>query len=161
MPRGGLLGIAAVGAGAVVVVIVGVVLIARACSDTPPPVPGPGTGSFNPHRSAADEGTRATGTAELRQLGCERATVVDMAKLLGDAALVRPGEPRTMVTCDVPAGVDPPTCERAAAVYFGAVGGAVDENVAIRILRAGSSTPVCAHLYAPSGADLGVFPRAP
>jgi len=161
MPRGGLLAIAAGGAGAVVVVIVGIVLVLRSCGDAGPSAPRPGSGSANAHAGVADEGMRATGTRELRQLGCDHALVVDMAKLLGDAALVRQGEPRYMVTCDVPAAVDPPTCERAAAVYFGAIGGMADENVGIRILREGSSAPACSRLYAPNGADLGVFPRAP
>jgi hypothetical protein len=161
MPRGGLLAIAAGGAGAVVVVIVAVVLVARSCSDGPATAPRPASDGVNGHASVADEGMRATGTRELRQLGCEHALVVDMAKLLGDTAHVRPGEPHYMVTCDVPAAVDPPTCERAAAVYFGAIGGMADENVGIRVLRAGSSAPVCSRLYAPNGADLGVFPRIP
>ena len=161
MPRGGLLAIAAGGAGAVVVVLVGIVLAVRSCSDATPSPPRPASDGVNGHASVADEGMRAPGTRELRQLGCEHALVVDMAKLLGDTAHVRPGEPRTMVTCDVPAAVDPPTCERAAAVYFGAIGGMVDENVGIRVLRAGSSAPVCSRLYAPNGADLGVFPRIP
>jgi hypothetical protein len=86
--------------------------------------------------------------------------VVDMAKLLGDAGRVRDGEPRYMVTCDVPAAIEPPTCERAAAVYFGAIGGMADEAVGVRVLREGSSAPACSRLYAPNGADLGVFPRA-
>jgi len=161
MPRGGLLAIAATGAGAVVAVIVGIVLVVRSCSDAGPSAPRPGAGGLNAHASVADEGMRAPGTKELAELGCEHAMVVDMAKLLGDAARVRPGEPRYMVTCDVPAAVDPPTCERAAAVYFGATGGMVDENVGVRILREGSTTPACSRLYAPNGADLGVFPRAP
>jgi len=161
MPRGGLLAIAAGGAGAVVVVVVGLVLVVRSCSDAGPSAARPGGGSVNAHAGVADEGMHATGTRELHQLGCDHALVVDMAKLLGDAALVRPGEPRYMVTCDVPAAVEPPTCERAAAVYFGAIGGMADENVGIRVLREGSSAPACSRLYAPNGADLGVFPRAP
>ena len=60
-----------------------------------------------------------------------------------------------MVTCDVPAAAEAPTCERAAAVYFGAMGGMVDENVGVRVLREGSSVPACSRLYAPNGADLG------
>jgi hypothetical protein len=159
MPRGGLLAIAAGGAGAVVVVLVGIVLAVRSCSDATPSGPRPGSGDLNAHASAADEGTRAPGTTELRQLGCEHALVVDMAKLLGDASLVRRDEPRYMVTCDVPAAVEPPTCERAAAAYFGAVGGTVDDNVGVRVLREGSSAPACSRLYAPNGADLGTFPR--
>ena len=161
MPRGGLLAIAAGGAGAVVVVILGVVFLARSCGDTTPTASRAGTGGVNEHAGVADEGMRAIGTKELRQLGCEHALVVDMAKLLGDAGRVRDGEPRYMVTCDVPPAVEPPTCERAAAVYFGAIGGMADEAVGVRVLREGSSAPACSRLYAPNGADLGVFPRAP
>jgi hypothetical protein len=161
MPRGGLLGIAAGGAAAVVVVLVAVVLVVRSCSDAGASARGSGADGVNAHAGVADEGMRAPGTKELRELGCEHALVVDMAKLLGGASRSRPGEPRYMVTCDVPAGVEPPSCERAAGAYFGAIGGMADENVGVRILRAGSSTPVCSHLYAPNGADLGVFPRPP
>ena len=159
MPRGGLLAIAAVGAGAVVVVNVVGVLVVRSFGDTPPPPPRPGGDGVNAHAGVVDEGMHAAGTRELTALGCNHAMVVDMAKLLGDPARVRPGEPRYMVTCDVPATAEAPTCDRAAAAYFGAIGGMADENVGVRVLREGSSTPACSHLYAPNGADLGVFPR--
>jgi hypothetical protein len=159
MPRGGLLAIAAGGAGAVVVGIVAVVLVARSFADAPPAAPRPAGDGVNGHASVADEGMHAAGTRELTALGCSHAMVVDMAKLLGDPTRIRPGEPRTMVTCDVPAAADAPTCERAAAVYFGAMGGTVDANVGVRVLREGSSAPACSRLYAPNGADLGVFPR--
>ena len=161
MPRGGLLAIAAGGAGAVVVVLVAVVLVARSCGDPGPSALHSGNGGANAHAGVADEGMHAPGTAELRQLGCEHAIVVDMSKLLGDASRARPGEPRYMVTCDVPAAAEPPTCERAASVYFQASGVMADGNVGIRVLREGSSAPACSRLYAPNGADLGVFPRAP
>ncbi|HEY5240608.1 MAG TPA: hypothetical protein VIJ22_04045 [Polyangiaceae bacterium] len=161
MPRGGLLGIAAAGAGAVVVVLVAVVLVARSCSDGPSTARRGGADGVNGHGSVADEGMRAAAAAELQKLGCEHALVIDMGKLLGDASRIRPGEPGTMVTCDVPAAVDPPTCERAAAVYFRATAGMVDVNVGVRVLREGSPAPLCSRLYAPNGADLGVFPRAP
>lgn len=99
----------------------------------------------------------AQGTAELRQLGCAPALVVDMRRLLRDTGQSTPGEPRYMVTCDVPAGAEPPSCERAAGVYFGAIGGMADDPVAVRVLRGGASTPACSRLYAPNGADLGPF----
>jgi hypothetical protein len=160
MPRGGLLGIAAAGAGAVVVLIVAVVLVARSCGGDPATARA-GAGGDPAHASIAEEGMHAPGTAELQKLGCEHALVVDMAKLLGSATRVRPGEPRTMVTCDVPATAEAPTCERIAATYFIAIGGSASDDVGVRVLRAGSSAPVCSRLYAPNGADLGVFPRAP
>jgi hypothetical protein len=159
MPRGGLVGIAAGGAGAVVVVVVAAVLVVRACSGGTPAAARQAADGVDPRAGVADEAMRAPGTRELRALGCEHARVVDMAKLLGDPAHVRPGEPRIMVTCDVPAAVDPPTCEKAAAVYFAAIGGMAEEAVGVRILREGSSAPLCSRLYAPNGADLGVFPR--
>ncbi|HEY3822008.1 MAG TPA: hypothetical protein VGL81_32805 [Polyangiaceae bacterium] len=161
MARGGLLAIAAAGAGAVLVVVVGVVLVMRGCSGDPASTGRPAGNGVGSRAGIAEEGMHAPGTAELARIGCEHALVVDMAKLLGDPSRIRPGEPRTMVTCDVAAGVDPPTCERAAAVYFGAVGGMADENVGVRVLRSGSAAPVCSRLYAPNGADLGSFPRAP
>jgi hypothetical protein len=100
---------------------------------------------------AATEGMNAPGTAALRQLGCDPAIVIDMSRLLGDAGAVRPDEPRYVVTCDVP-GSQAPTCDRAAQTYFGATSGAAVGNVDVRVSRPGSPAPLCAHLYAPSGA---------
>jgi hypothetical protein len=159
MPRGGLVGIAAAGGAIVLVLVVVVVLVVRSCSGGPPPTPVRGGANANAH--VGEEGMRAPGTAELRQLGCDHALVVDMAKLLGDPARVRDGEPRYMVTCDVSPASEAPTCERAAAVYLAAIGGMADAAFGVRVLREGASAPVCSHLYAPNGADLGVFPRAP
>jgi hypothetical protein len=161
MARGGLLGIAAIGAGAAVVVIVAAILVVRALAAGPAAAAIPAGGGANPNATVAEEGMHAPGAAELTKLGCEHALVVDTAKLLGSGGRVRPGEPRTMVTCDVPAGGEAPSCERAAATYFGAIGATAEDDVAVRVLRAGSSTPVCSRLYAPNGADLGVFPRPP
>jgi hypothetical protein len=160
MARNNLVAIAAGGGAAALVVVVGVVLAVRACSGGSQVSAGARPAPVG-HVDVADLGMNAPGAAELRRLGCEHALVVDLAKLLGDAGNIREGEPRTMVTCDVPAGVDPPTCERAAAVYFVAVGGAADAAINIRVMRAGAATPSCSRLYAPSGADLGPFPRGP
>jgi hypothetical protein len=101
------------------------------------------------------QGMIAPGTAELRAAGCAQAVVVDTAQLLGDATKVRPGEPRIMISCDVAADAAAPTCERAAAVYFAAIGGAAEGNVQVRVTRQGSTRPACSRLFAPSGADLG------
>jgi hypothetical protein len=154
MPRGSLIAFGAGGAAIVVLVIVGVALALRGCGETRPP---PSRGDYaNAH--LADEGARARGTPELRRLGCEHALVVDMAKLLGDAAQVRDGEPRLMVTCDVgPNGVAP-SCEQVEGTYYGAIGGMAEGNVGVRVLRSGTSAPSCSRLYAPNGADLGAFP---
>jgi hypothetical protein len=155
MSRGQLVAIAAGGAGIVLVLVIGAVLLVRSCGGEPPP---PAAQLPAGNATIADEGMRAPGTAELRQLGCEHALVVDMARLLGNGGHVRAGEPRYMVTCDVPASADPPACDRVAAVYFRAIGGSADDPVGVRVLRDGAGAPACSHLYAPSGADLGVFP---
>ena len=126
------------------------------CRSATPPASGPPKSAL-----VGEDGLHARGTAELGALGCSPALVVDMTRLLGDGGHVLPGEPRYMVTCDVPQGVEAPTCERASAVYFSAIGGQADDPVGVRVLRAGQPGPACSHLYAPNGADLGVFPRRP
>lgn len=157
-PRGGLVAIAVAGAGIALGAVLAVVLAVRSCGgDAKPPA------SHGPagNASVAVEGERAPGTVELRALGCDPAIVVDMARLLGGASRIEPGEPRTMVTCDVAASGDPPGCDRVAVTYFRAIGGTAGDPVAVRVLRGGAAAPVCSHLYAPNGADLGVFPKPP
>lgn len=157
MARGSLLALG-IGSGALVLAaVLGGVLLLRGCrtgqSD--------GAAAAAPDRgaTAATEGMSAKGTAEMRQLGCEQALVVDMARVLGNASRIEPGEPRFMVTCDVGTGSAPaPACERVASTYFGAVGTA-DGNVCVRVSRTGAPQPACSRLYAPNGADLGAFPR--
>lgn len=139
----------AVGGGAAALAALGfVLLVVRALSGNAGAVQ---TGAPSEGAVVATEGMNAPGTAALRQLGCDPAIVIDMSRLLGDASAVRPGEPRYVVTCDVP-GPQAPTCDRAAQTYFGATSGAVVGNVDVRVSRPGSTTPLCAHLYAPSGA---------
>lgn len=154
--RGGLATIAAGGAAIVVVAVVGGVLAVRGCSgDAARTAPAASRGTDN--AAVGGAGMRAPGTNELRQAGCETAVVVDMARLLGDASSIGEREPRFMVTCDVPTAGDAPGCDRVAAVYFGAVGGATEGRVGVRVTRQGARAPACSRLYAPSGADLGVF----
>ncbi len=100
----------------------------------------------------ASAGMLAPGTRELRMLGCDPALVLDLRALLGDASAIREGEPRYIVTCDIN-GAEAPTCERAAATYFAALGGSAGGNVNIRVARSGSNAPLCSRLYAPSGAE--------
>ena len=146
------IGLAGAGVGIVVAVIVLAVVAVRSLTAEPPPPP---TAGPSKNAIAGEEGLHARGTAELGALGCSPGLVVDMASILGDAARIEPGEPRYMVTCDVPAPTQPPSCEKAAAVYFTAVGGQTDATVGVRVLRAGVVAPLCSELYAPSGADLG------
>lgn len=158
MARGSLIGLAAAGAASVVALVVGVVVAIRGCGsgDTPrAAAAGPDLAA-----RAGAAGMEAKGTAELRAMGCANAVVVDMQRLLGSAEKVREGEPRYMVTCDVPSVSGAPTCDKLASTYFGAIGGTADANVCVRVTLTGVTQPSCSRLYAPNGADLGPFPRA-
>ncbi len=154
--RAGLVGLAVGGGAAALGVIVLAVVLVRACSGEAPAAPGAPARSEG--AEVAKDGMHARGTDELRQLGCTTALVMDMARALGDAAAIREGEPRLIVTCDVASG-DAPSCERAAATYFTALGGTASGAVNLRVSKQGTPRPVCSRLYLPSGADLGAYPR--
>jgi hypothetical protein len=158
MTRGSVLALG-IGSGALVLaVVLGAVVLLRGCSGGS----GAGATTAAPDRgaTAATEGMSAKGTTEMRQLGCDQALVVDMARVLGSPSRIEPGEPRWMVTCDVGGGTTPaPACERVAAAYFSAVG-TPDGNVCVRVSRTGASAPSCSRLYAATGADIGPFPHA-
>jgi hypothetical protein len=143
-----LIALAGAGGAAAFAVIAMGLLAARALSNdaSRPATVGPGQGA-----EVANEGMNAPGTSALRKLDCDPAIVIDMSRLLGDAGAVRPGEPRYVVTCDVP-GAQAPTCEKVAGTYFGAVGGSTVGNVDVSVSRPGATTPLCTQLYAPSGA---------
>jgi hypothetical protein len=153
--RTGLVGLAVGGGAAALGVIVLVVVLVRACSGE---APAPAAIARSEGAEVAKDGMHARGTDELRQLGCTTAIVMDMARALGDAAAIREGEPRYIVTCDVASGATP-ACDRAAATYFAALGGAAGGAVNLRVSKQGTARPVCSHLYLPSGADLGEYPR--
>jgi hypothetical protein len=139
---------AAGGVGALVVLAAGVLLFRylNREADAPPPPP-PSAGAI-----AAAEGMKAPGTDALRRLGCDPAIALDLAQVMGQAAL-HAGEPRYMVTCDLPATASL-SCDGAAAAYFGALSAVPGGNVSVRLSRAGASQPSCSRLYAPSGAPL-------
>jgi hypothetical protein len=143
-----LIALAAAGGAAALGVIGAVVVTVRLLSGSGG---GPASAPATEGAAIASEAMIAPGTSALRQLGCDPAIVIDMSRLLGDSGGVRPGEPRYVVTCDV-TGPQPPTCERLAATYFAATGGSAVGNVDLRISRPGGAAPLCAHLYAPSGA---------
>ncbi len=134
--------------------VAGVVFALRACSSGGPEAP---VAAANRGAEAAKDGMHARGTDELRALGCTNALVMDMSRALGDAA-IHDGEPRYIVTCDVESGPTP-ACERAAAAYFSALGGSAGGAVNVRVSLQGKPRPECSHLYLPSGADLGTYPR--
>jgi hypothetical protein len=153
--RKGLVALALAGAGAALAVIVIAVVLFRLLSrDESNAAVEVGSDRIE----AAKEGLRAPGTEELAKLGCAPAAVIDMRRLLGEASTLRDGEPRYVVTCDIAEGAEP-SCDRTASVYFGAVGGRVYGSVNVRVSRRGAIRPLCSRLYAPSGADLGSFPR--
>jgi hypothetical protein len=143
-----LIALAGVGGAAALGMIGIVVAIVRVLSGN---ASAPESAASSEGAAVASDGMNAPGTAALRQLGCDPAIVIDMGRLLGDASAVRPGEPRYVITCDVPGG-QAPTCDRAAETYFGAVGSGAVGNVDVRVSRPGAATPLCTHLYAPSGA---------
>lgn len=146
-----LIALAAAGGAGALGVIVAVVVLVRILRAPERDSVGPAASSESGRIASA--GMQAPGTDELRRLGCNPAIVIDMNRLLGDAGAVRPGEPRYMVSCDVP-GAQPPTCERVAGTYFAALRDGAGGNVSVRVSRPGSSAPSCAQLYAPSGALL-------
>lgn len=152
--RAGLVGMALGGGVAALAVILGLVFAIRSCSAgaSPPVMPSTSEGA-----EVAKEGMHARGTDELRAIGCTNALVLDMARALGEAG-VRDGEPRYIVTCDVASG-PPPSCEKAAATYFAALAGSAGGPVNLRVSLEGATRPACSHLYLPSGADLGEYPR--
>jgi hypothetical protein len=158
--RGSLVALAGGGAAAVIVVVAGVALLVRGCGGSGAPAATTASG-LDPATRAGAEGMGAPGTAELRGAGCASAVVVDMQRLLGSGGQVREGEPRYMVTCDVPQSAGAPACEKLAATYFRAIGGKADANVNVRVEVSGSDRPACSRLYAPGGIDLGPFPRLP
>jgi hypothetical protein len=144
-----LIALAGAGGAVAIGVIVGAVLAVRALTrDSDRATLGPPSDGAEVARA----GMQAPGTNELRQIGCDPAIVIDLERLLRDAAAVREGEPRYIVTCDV-TRADPPTCGRAAETYFAALGGMAQGNVNVRISRPGSTAPLCSRLYAPSGRE--------
>ena len=149
-----LIALAAAGGAAALGVIALAIGVMRACSSDPSGAASARNQQSTEGAGVARAGMDAPGTAELRRLGCDPALVLDMARLLGDASAIRSGEPRYVVTCDVP-GTQAPACERVAAAYFAAAGVSPEGIVNVRVSRPGSSVPLCARRYAPSGMDLG------
>ena len=162
--RGGLVVFATLGGVLALGLAFAIVMGARAWMGAASPTPGASAWPVAPApdkaSAAAHAGMQAPGMQELRELGCNPAIVMDMLRLVGSARALRNDEPRYVVTCDITSG-EPPTCERAAAVYFTAVGAGAgaDGNVNVRIGPRGATHPTCSRLYAASGADLGVYPR--
>jgi len=150
--RGALIALAAGGAAAAVVVIVLAVFAVRALRGEAPAPPPAVVGES---ARAGEEGMRARGTEELRKIGCEQAVVIDIARLMHDASVIREGEPRYIVTCD--ASIAAPPCDRAAATYFAALGGPAEGLVNVRVAPRGARVPTCSRLYAPNGADRGPY----
>ncbi|MGH7438158.1 MAG: hypothetical protein ACRENE_20940 [Polyangiaceae bacterium] len=152
--QAGLVGLAIWGGVGALGLIAVVVFAVRGCSSAAPAAAALGTSAG---AEEAKDGMHARGTDELRALGCTSAIVMDMQRALGEAG-VRDGEPRYIVTCDVASGPTP-SCDKAASTYFAAVAGSAVGAVNVRVSLQGTARPVCSHLYLPSGADLGEYPR--
>ena len=142
---------AVLGGALAIVVVVLVVVVASRFTGGGAPGSAP---SASAGVAAVNEGLHAPGTEEVRGIGCDRALVLDMQRVLGSS--LRPGDPRTIVTCDVASAEGAPTCERVASTYFAAVKTG-EGNIAVRVMREAPPGALCARVYAPSGADIGAF----
>jgi hypothetical protein len=107
----------------------------------------------------ARDAQNAPGAAELRQLGCQSALIMDLgevAKRFDPSTKAR--TKMLYITCQVRFGVkDGPTCEQAAGEYLRAVGGTAKSRFVVVVQKAFQSKPACSELYEPDGASLGPF----
>jgi hypothetical protein len=137
----------------VLFVILGVVLVRALRTDEPAGAP---PSVQNESAKLGREGMAAPGTKELRALGCEPATVLDMQKTMSaTGAKLQEGEPRAIVTCQLGAPLQAPTCEQVASTYLTAIGTAPG-TFATRVMEV-SGKRRCSRLFAANGADLGTY----
>ena len=101
------------------------------------------------------ESASAPGTKELRDLGCDSALVMDLNSWMkvfgGDAGVPRPsGQLELFVICGAGVFKTPPTCERVAQTYIGAVGSARGP-FQVMVQKQGRNKPLCAVCYDTGG----------
>jgi hypothetical protein len=102
------------------------------------------------------ESANAPGTRELRELGCDSAMVMDLNAWLRvfGADGGTPGQEGAIdryVICGAGLFATPPSCDRVAQTYAGAVGGVAGSFQAM-VQRQGRNKPLCAACYDASGA---------
>jgi hypothetical protein len=100
------------------------------------------------------EAQSAPGAAEVRELGCDQAMVLDLDRMVKIFKMLDAGAPHesysVMVICQV--GVlhgDPPSCDRVASTYRAAVN--ATRPFAASVTRSGSHGEVCSILYDAKG----------
>jgi hypothetical protein len=101
------------------------------------------------------ESTTAPGTGELRALGCDSAMVMDMNSWLrvfgADGGVPRSaGQLDLFVICGTRFLKTPPSCERVAQTYVGAVGTARG-SFQVMVQQPGRNRPLCAVCYDAGG----------
>ena len=115
--------------------------------------------AFKEATAIAEQGMNAPGTAELRELGCKQAFVMDTSQLakLGEAFSGIGGKPSekssmgTMVVCMVGYLGRGPSCDEAAAVYVKALGGSAPHPFVVMVKAQSSSKADCFSSYSPDG----------
>ena len=136
----------------VLVIVVGVVVHRAATSPEGRKV----LGIVRDTARVVGESANAPGTKEIRDLGCDSAMVMDMSAWLrvfgADGGMPRQqGQIDRIVICGARLFGTPPTCDRVAQTYVGAVGTVPGPFQAI-VQRQGRNRPLCAACYDASGA---------
>lgn len=102
----------------------------------------------------AVDSQRAPGAAEVRALGCERASVLDLERFAalvpGDAGAPRSRGGGLFVACEAPVVAAAPDCDAVARTYVAAARPA--RSFAVVVRRRLRQQNECAALYAPDGA---------
>ncbi len=112
----------------------------------------------------AHDAQNAPGAAELRQLGCQSALIMDLDDIAKSFDPDRNRNSRRMlyITCLVPFGVRTvPACDDAASEYVRAVGGTARSQFVVVVQKPFQSKPFCSELFDPQGASLGPFGAGP
>jgi hypothetical protein len=116
-------------------------------------------GAFTEAAKIAENGMNAPGTAELRELGCKQAFVMDMGQIekLGDAFRGMGAKPAdkapagVMVMCTVGYLGKGPSCDLAAATYVKALGGSATQPFMVMVKSQSSSKADCFSTYSEDG----------
>jgi hypothetical protein len=151
--RGCLIALGIVVAVLVLLVVLGAIVVHRVASS---PEGRKVLGLVRDTARVVGESTNAPGTKELRALGCDSAMVMDMAAWLRvfgtDGGVPRQsGQLDLFVICGTGLLKTPPSCERVAETYVGAVGRA-GGPFQVMVQRQGRNRPLCALCYDAGGA---------
>jgi hypothetical protein len=150
--HGCLIALGIVGAVLLALIIVVVVVLQRAANS---PEGRKVLGLVRDTARVVGESTTAPGTKELRELGCDSAMVMDMNSWMrvfgADGGVPRPaGQLDLFVICGAGVFKTPPSCERVAQTYVGAVGTARGP-FQVMVQKQGRNRPLCAVCYDAGG----------